>query len=189
MRLLRADGSVGIVTGWKALTATRVMYNLEVAQDHTSVVGDGQWVVHNRCDRARLRCLLGPQRFVFQGQHIVPCAFENMDNSVGDFVRAAIRGGWELNGLGNGLALPISPADSVRYGLPLHFRVGGHDAYSNQVARLIRNTIRGWGGIPPDPVAASMMEQITMYLNFRTQSEGRRLTSGGASCSIIDISI
>jgi hypothetical protein len=23
------------------------MYNLEVAQDHTFTVGDGQWVVHN----------------------------------------------------------------------------------------------------------------------------------------------
>jgi len=46
---MRADGSVGIVTGWKALKATRVMYNLEVAQDHTFVVGDGEWVVHNAC--------------------------------------------------------------------------------------------------------------------------------------------
>jgi hypothetical protein len=41
MHLLRADGRVGVVTGWK------VMYNLEVAQDHTFMVGTGQWVVHN----------------------------------------------------------------------------------------------------------------------------------------------
>src|SRR5260370_523932 len=26
------------------------MYNLEVQQDHTFTVGDGQWVVHNSCD-------------------------------------------------------------------------------------------------------------------------------------------
>jgi hypothetical protein len=25
------------------------MYNLEVAQDHTFTVGDGQWIVHNAC--------------------------------------------------------------------------------------------------------------------------------------------
>jgi Pretoxin HINT domain len=47
MHLLRADGRVGVVTGWKVVPGTRVMYNLEVAQDHTFTVGVGQWVVHN----------------------------------------------------------------------------------------------------------------------------------------------
>lgn len=47
MHLLRADDSFGVVTGWKTVPSTQVMYNLEVAQDHTSTVGDGQWVVHN----------------------------------------------------------------------------------------------------------------------------------------------
>src|SRR6266446_7009696 len=49
MHVLRADGSVGVITGWKVVPGTQVMYNLEVAQDHTFTVGDGQWVVHNRC--------------------------------------------------------------------------------------------------------------------------------------------
>jgi hypothetical protein len=35
------------VTGWKMVPGASVMYNLEVAQDHTYTVGDGQWVVHN----------------------------------------------------------------------------------------------------------------------------------------------
>src|SRR5258708_24546675 len=39
------------------MPGTQVMYNLEVAQDHTFTVGDGQWVVHNTCrpgpDRSR----------------------------------------------------------------------------------------------------------------------------------------
>jgi len=47
MHLLRADGLVGVVTGWKVVPGTKVMYNLEVAQDHTFTVGAGQWVVHN----------------------------------------------------------------------------------------------------------------------------------------------
>lgn len=47
MHLLRADDSSGVVTGWKMVPGTQVMYNLEVAQDHTFTVGDGQWVVHN----------------------------------------------------------------------------------------------------------------------------------------------
>jgi len=49
MHILRADGGVGIITGWKMVPGTMVMYNLEVAHDHTFTVGDGQWVVHNSC--------------------------------------------------------------------------------------------------------------------------------------------
>ncbi len=49
MHVLRADGTYGVVTSWKVVPGTQVMYNLEVAQDHTFTVGDGQWVVHNRC--------------------------------------------------------------------------------------------------------------------------------------------
>ena len=45
--MLRADGMYGVVTGWKVVPGTQVMYNLEVAQDHTFMVSDGQWVVHN----------------------------------------------------------------------------------------------------------------------------------------------
>ncbi len=47
MHVLRADGNVGVVRGWKVVSGTKVMYNLTVAQDHTFTVGDGQWVVHN----------------------------------------------------------------------------------------------------------------------------------------------
>ena len=47
MHILRADGRVGVVTGWKVVAGTKVMYNLEVAQDHTFTVGVGMWVVHN----------------------------------------------------------------------------------------------------------------------------------------------
>ncbi len=49
MHILQADGQVGVVIGWKVVPGTRVMYNLEVAQDHTFTVGAGQWVVHNTC--------------------------------------------------------------------------------------------------------------------------------------------
>jgi len=47
MHVLRADGQWGVVTGWKVVAGTQVMYNLEVAQDHTFTVGVGEWVVHN----------------------------------------------------------------------------------------------------------------------------------------------
>ena len=47
MHVKRADGRVGIVTVWKRVPGITMMYNLEVAQDHTFTVGDGQWIVHN----------------------------------------------------------------------------------------------------------------------------------------------
>jgi len=49
MHVLRADGSIGVVTDWKRVPGTSVMYNLTVQQDHTFVVGVDQWVVHNVC--------------------------------------------------------------------------------------------------------------------------------------------
>ncbi len=47
MHVLRADGQWGVVTGWKVVAGTQVMYNLEGARDHTFTVGVGEWVVHN----------------------------------------------------------------------------------------------------------------------------------------------
>jgi len=47
MHVERADGNVGVVTGWLLVAGTQTMYNLEVASDHTFTVGDGQWIVHN----------------------------------------------------------------------------------------------------------------------------------------------
>lgn len=49
MHVLRADGTYGIVTGWKLVSGIKEMYNLEIRQDHTYTVGIGQWVVHNAC--------------------------------------------------------------------------------------------------------------------------------------------
>jgi hypothetical protein len=47
MHVVRADGSLGLITRWTIVPGVKMMYNLEVAQDHTFTVGDGQWVVHN----------------------------------------------------------------------------------------------------------------------------------------------
>ncbi len=47
MHVQQADGSVGVVTGWKQVPGVQTMDNLEVAQDHTFTVGVGQWIVHN----------------------------------------------------------------------------------------------------------------------------------------------
>src|SRR5258708_38910979 len=47
MHVLRADGSVGMITGGKVVPGMQGMYNLEVAQDYTFVGGVGQRGVDN----------------------------------------------------------------------------------------------------------------------------------------------
>jgi hypothetical protein len=62
MHILEADGQYGVVTGWKMVPGTSVMYNLEVAQDHTYTVGIGQWVVHNAtCPVKNLKPVHSPE--------------------------------------------------------------------------------------------------------------------------------
>lgn len=49
MHVLQANGNVGIITHIEPLSGMMVMYNLEVTKDHTFMVGEGQWIVHNAC--------------------------------------------------------------------------------------------------------------------------------------------
>ncbi len=43
----RMDGSLGVVVGVTVVPGAAVRYNLTVANEHTYLVGQGQWVVHN----------------------------------------------------------------------------------------------------------------------------------------------
>jgi RHS repeat-associated protein len=54
MHVVRADGRIGLITRWTIVRGTKMMYNLEVAQDHTFTVGDGQWIVHNCANPAEV---------------------------------------------------------------------------------------------------------------------------------------
>ena len=47
MHVMKADGGAGTITMLKAVPGTMTMYNLEIAQDHTYTVGEGEWIVHN----------------------------------------------------------------------------------------------------------------------------------------------
>ncbi|GER88987.1 hypothetical protein KDW_31490 [Dictyobacter vulcani] len=47
MPIVEANGQLGVVTGWKSVPGSQIMYNLTVTQDHTYTVGTNQWVVHN----------------------------------------------------------------------------------------------------------------------------------------------
>jgi hypothetical protein len=79
--VLRADGGIGVITGWKGVPGVKAMYNLEVAHDHTFTVGIGQWVVHNTCRPDKLRSALNNVgRTDQEGQdphHIIPYKLED----------------------------------------------------------------------------------------------------------------
>ena len=50
--LQNVDGDVGVVEAIEFVETPQVMYNMTVADAHTYVVGDGEWLVHNaRCDQ------------------------------------------------------------------------------------------------------------------------------------------
>jgi hypothetical protein len=49
MHVVEAGNRTGVVTAWKSVSGAQTMYNLEVTQDHTFIVGAGQWIVHNDC--------------------------------------------------------------------------------------------------------------------------------------------
>jgi Pretoxin HINT domain len=81
MHMLRADGSVGVVTGWKLVPGTQVMYNLTVAQDHTFTVGAGQWVVHNTCPFAP-----GAEQHILEGSNGGGYHWDGDPNTPGEVV-------------------------------------------------------------------------------------------------------
>ena len=74
MHVLRADGQSGVISGWKMVPGVKLMYNLEVAQDHTFTVGADEWVVHN--------CGGGDPENVFLPQNRYPEAAANIRDSV-----------------------------------------------------------------------------------------------------------
>lgn len=136
MHTLRADDAVGIVTQTQIVHRTQTMYNLEVARDHTFVVGSGQWVVHNQCsnnDRSQLRSSLRSQGTLprgYEAHHILPCEFQQ--NPV---VMKAVSEGLRFNSYMNGIGLPATQALSDMVNLPLH--EGSHPDYSSRVGQRL----------------------------------------------------
>jgi len=173
MHMLRADGQVGVVTGWKVVPGTKVMYNLEVQQDHTFTVGVGQWVVHNKCgpeDYQKLRDnLAATGRTVDDGQqahHIIPCEFRNhglIDATSGRAGRA-----FDINAEYNDRPLwdYNNRYTAANAGEPYH---AGHYAY-NQMARGMLNdeltSLQTSGTLSPDTAFGSLMSIIDSLNNY-----------------------
>jgi hypothetical protein len=137
--------------GWtpvEAVTDSKefiTVYNLRVADHHTYFVGCDEWGfsvwAHNADYTAQL-LLTGAQARAnlrralnivpdaanpTAAHHIIPWGLRNWPGVVGDRIRAAARGGFNINGKANGLALPH----------PHTIEIFDHPLYSRAVAALI----------------------------------------------------
>jgi len=166
MHMLRADGSVGMVTGWGIVHGTKVMYNLEVAQDHTFTVGDGQWVVHNECDSRILKGAMEESGVDFQqGQqahHVIPCALQNHDliNAAGSK--------FDINAEYNGRVLwnKAYRANALDNMEPYHANAPSYTRYVESLMDNEYQRLQSSGTLSSDTAAASLMNTINGLNNW-----------------------
>lgn len=126
-----AAGETAVIHRIVRSTRTEMMYNLTVAEAHTYFVGSGKYLVHNACSRILRNRLSTPtwgSDGRWQAHHIIPGQWEDHP-----FVVRAKKGGWDIDGAQNGIALPVSDADAKRLGLTKH--LGSHPGYSGTVER------------------------------------------------------
>jgi len=165
MHVLRADGRYGVVTGYKVVLGAKVMYNLEVAQDHTFTVGVGQWVVHN-CNRPALRTATGAGSNE-QAHHIIPCACENDAT-----VQAAIGQGFDFDGTSNGVPLSTDPTVAATRGEVSH--LGSHPVYTS----FIQDRLNYWSANAPTALDAAnytVQDGLNYMANLAAMFPGIRL--------------
>ena len=119
MHVLNADGTVGTVTGWKVVPGTQVMYNLEVAQDHTYTVGTGEWVVHN-CGLAEAGKVPSKGGFTEAGR-----AFQKHADRVGGELWGKVQGTpAEINAKGQSILETIVNSEDTQWSTRYHARFG-----------------------------------------------------------------
>ncbi len=185
MHILRADGSVGVITNERAVHGTKVMYNLEVAQDHTFTVGDGQWVVHNECseqDHADLRSALNsPVRmsYTYNAHHVIPCSLRDhpLVQRAGD--------NFGFNSVDNGIGLPTDPLTALRDDMPQHG--GPHLLYNRRIGQLLDITYDdlletyGTHSDIPSEVAAKALISITELVKAKINGAGGACDLNGIS--------
>ena len=168
MHVVEADGQVGVISGWKVVPGVQTMYNLEVAQDHTFVVGVGMWVVHN-CNRGALRSAVGAGPGE-QAHHIIPCACEN--HSV---VQAAQGLGFNIDGASNGVALATDSTVASARNEVSH--LGPHSVYTQYIwGQLTAHGAQIGGQYTAMHAVQDTIQEGLQYMNqLATTSPGIRL--------------
>ncbi len=186
MHVLRADGTVGVVTGWKLVHGKKTMYNLEVAQDHTFAVGQGKWVVHNECgprDRQLLRQNLENAGVTIedgqQAHHVIPCKF-NTHNLV-----KAAGNQFDINADYNGRVMwDTYHRMEALYDMDSYH--ASHYSYNLRVEGMLDNawqSLSATGPVTPARAANALMGIIDQ-LNQWIDTLGWLGTLGGAACRL-----
>jgi len=142
----------------------QLMYNLEVAQDHTYTVGQGQWVVHNKCDPSRLGRRLNQAGNIDQpGQnphHIIPCALESHP------LIQATQGKYDIDAAYNGRWMwPKSARTQALDDMePYHGNAPRYKQYVQSLMNEEYQRLQSSGTLTPDAAFNSLMN-ITNQLN------------------------
>ena len=130
MHIVEGNGREGEIVGWQIVAGASMMYNLEVAQDHTFTVGNGLWVVHN-CDSTTLGDNMSnagtPLQPGQQAHHLIPCQCE-----AHPLVQAA---GIDLDTAENGVGLYSNAYNALADGSLQHS--GYHSAYNKAIGGLL----------------------------------------------------
>jgi pretoxin HINT domain-containing protein len=79
-QVIGLDGHTATITTVRVVSGAAAMYNLQVNQlhtfAHTFAVGNGQYVVHNRCDSRALGRAIDAQ-VGEQAHHVIPCSCQS----------------------------------------------------------------------------------------------------------------
>jgi hypothetical protein len=131
MHVRQADGNYEMVWFKWNVEKDQEMYNFTVDTAHTYFVGEGQWLVHNECDRAELASnLKSVVNDKYQAHHLIPCQFCDLD-----VIKKAVSDGFNFNGAENGILLPDNINLSIKDNLPWHN--GSHPIYNAYVGEEI----------------------------------------------------
>ena len=185
MHLVSADGGVGVVDDGKVVQGTKTMYNLEVAQDHTFAVSNGEWVVHNRCNPTLLGNRLlaaNPTLGWAAGQnphHIIPCALQGH--------ALILLAGFDINDASNGRIMwdYAHKAQALAAGEPYHANAPGYLRLATKLLNDEYQRLTG-PGLPP-PTAADAMNAVSAViaqLNGLINFQEILGVAGGAACPL-----
>ena len=107
MHVVEADGQVGVISGWKVVPGVKVMYNLEVQQDHTYTVGVGQWIVHNSdCGQLLQQSKDLLETNMLDTKSVAAVATTNVEDSAGIQI-VGTNGGSSVSNIGSRIASAV----------------------------------------------------------------------------------
>ena len=148
--LLSATGEAVAVDSVTAENGKRAVYTLRVADVHTFAVGEPGLLVHNNCKWVPAALFRDPKFEKNLTDHLTKlnpefkkpkeCAAHHLipvaEAQQSEFLKAAAKGGYNINRPQNGMFLPRTEGAAVALRLPLH--KGNHQGYSDYVGGRLK---------------------------------------------------